>query len=224
MSDKKYVVFRVYSEKERPGIRDNDRIVYYGWTSSKIIVKAFMKQRDNDKYVVKKLNDAKIEMMQIYPEIDTVIDFIRLPSKVYNTDVDIFMTKKEMKDAEKKISKFVHTSFSLEHIGTDKEHWRLLELFCNFEDKYQEALEYFGIWPDELNAVFDNIEYRESDDGIYDADYMIDASYDEEFDVPHETYTHSASIPGYKAMNVWKMTERLFYSAEAFIMVLKDDM
>lgn len=225
MSDKKYVVFRVYSEKERPGINCESRIVFYGWTTSKVVIKAFKKQRNPDKYIVWKLNDEQIERCRIEPDMDQIIDFIQLPSNTSHTDVNIFMTKEEMKEVEKRISKFIRTSFTLVDLGeTSDDHWRILEAFNNIKDKYQEALQYFGIWPDELNSLYDDIEYRESCDSLYDVDHMIDASYQEDGDIPHETYTHSPISPGYKAVSAWKLTERLFYSAEAFIMMMKDNM
>ena len=229
-NEKKYMVFRVYSEKERPGVSCNDRILFYGWTASKIVMKAFMKQRSKEKYMVKRLHDDELPLIRISPDIENMIDFIQLPSKTAGEKVNIFMTKKEMCDVERAISKFVRTSFTLTDIdapgtkASGMQYERVLEMFINLKDKYQEALEYFAIWPYELNSLYDNVEYREGDDSRYDVDYMIETSYNEEYDVPHETYTHVTVAPGHKAVSAWKLTERLFYSAEAFIMIMRDDM
>lgn len=228
--DKKYMIFRVYSEKERPGVSYNDRIVFYGWTASKIVMKAFMKQRSKDKYVVKRLHDEDLQKYNLYSGLENMVDFISLPSKTSGEKVNIFMTKNEMCEVERALSKFIRSSFTLQDIDDDgtkesgKRYQRILEMFVNLKEKYQDALDYFSIWPSELNSLYDDVEYREGDDSRYDVDYMIEASYNEEYDVPHETYVHDSIAPGHRAVSAWKLTERLFYSAEAFIMIMRDNM
>ena len=81
MDDEKeyYLVFRVYSKDERPSLKERSHV--YGWTSNKKILKAFLKQRDEKKYAVRKLQaDEFMNRLHQYNDEtdDLMIDFIKL--------------------------------------------------------------------------------------------------------------------------------------------------
>ena len=71
--DDRYLVFRYYSPDEGSDIHYQDRTVFYGWTDHKPVLKAFMTQRSESKYLVKKLPKLEVtEMVEhgIHEEID----------------------------------------------------------------------------------------------------------------------------------------------------------
>ena len=58
LTDERYMIYRTYTPQERPDLRD--RVVFYGWTRSKHIRKAFLKQRDPKKYRWYHFSDEEI--------------------------------------------------------------------------------------------------------------------------------------------------------------------
>ena len=90
----KYLIYRIYSAKERPEM--NERSVFYGWTSSKKVAKAFLKQRDKNKYRAIKMNDEEIIQNIPYSDeiitVESMIDFVKLRSAKTHEDIYFFTT------------------------------------------------------------------------------------------------------------------------------------
>ena len=223
MKDEKYsyLVYRVYSEKERPRIPLNDRIVLYGWSSSKSIIKAFFEQRSKKKYKVKKVLEEDA-YMHMGAELDPMycIDYIDLKTSSTDETITLFMTKNELKEAQVAIHNYFSDLCRLVERDNGKMH--LLELYINIDDYYLDPLQYIGFKPPELDILFDSVEYRESDDPAYDIEGLINSAYDSAYDVPHETVYHDGLIPGFSTLP--SISDKILYSAESFIKVLKNDM
>jgi len=95
-NEKLYIIYRVYNKKDRP---DNDvGPILYGWSNNKNVVKAFMNQRDKNKYYVEKMSDANInEIMEgSYNDLDVnnMIEYIKLISYKTHKEICLFMRKK----------------------------------------------------------------------------------------------------------------------------------
>ena len=56
MQDSKYLVFRIYSEKERSD--KSAQSIYYGWSTHKSVIKAFFQQRSHKKYKAIKVSNG----------------------------------------------------------------------------------------------------------------------------------------------------------------------
>lgn len=227
MKDEKYtyLIYRAYSEKERPGSSPRDRIVFYGWTSGKSVVKAFFEQRDKKKYKVRKILEEDMDREvkgYIDGELDFqyLIDFIKLKSSSTGEDVQLFMTGNELKQAEIKIQEYFRDLAGL--VERDNGKTRLLELYINLDDYYLDPLQYIGFNPPEMDALFDSVEYRESDDYAYSIEGLIESRYESAYDVPSETYVHTGLIPGFSAMPA--VSNKILYSIESFIKVMKEDL
>ena len=222
-----YLVYRVYSEKERPYVSLSDRTVFYGWASNKSVVKAFMAQRSHSKYKVTiasfdEINESWLSgsMYDGVMDPELMIDYVELKSAETLEDVKLFMTKKELKETEKGIQHYFKELPSLADYSDNP--MALLELYINLDDYYLDALQYLGFKPPEMDILFDSAEYRESTDAIYSIDALIDSAYDALFDVPHEVYVHEGKIPGLSVLE--SVDTKILYSLESFMKVMKEDM
>ena len=118
--DDRYLVFRYYSQDEGSDIHYQDRTVFYGWTDHKSVLKAFMAQRSESKYLVKKLPKLDVtEMVEhgIHEEIDEsnrMIDFIKLKSSISGEEFILFMTGYEMEETEKQIQAAIRSFASID--------------------------------------------------------------------------------------------------------------
>ena len=102
-----YLVYRAYSEEERPHSTDKDRLVLYGWTTRKKILKAFFDQRNRKKYKVRKIIPQEAYLvLGNDPDPLYLIDFIDLKSAKTGEDVVLFMTREELKEVEIKIQRY----------------------------------------------------------------------------------------------------------------------
>lgn len=217
----KYLVYRAYSRKERPYISSNDRLVLYGWTANKDVLNAFFEQRTKKKYKVKKTNDDEImEVMKDELDADMMIDFIDLKSASTGETIKFFMTKAELIDTEKNIQHIFQDLSRL--VDRDNGKMKLLELYVNLDDYYLDALRYIGFNPPELSDLFDSVEYLDSPSGFMDIDGLIDGAYESACDVPHEFEYHQGIIPSIPYME--NVSNKILYSVESFIRVLRDDM
>ena len=229
MKDKDYVylIYRVYSEKERPYVSLSDRTVFYGWAPTKSIVKAFMTQRTRSKYKVTIATYDEISHTWLASSMydgamdpELMIDYVNLKSAETNEDVKLFMTSKELREAEHNIQHYFKDLCSLADYSDNA--MKLLELYINLDDYYLDALQYLGFKPPEMDILFDSAEYRESTDAIYSIDALIDSAYDALFDVPHEVYVHEGKIPGLSVLE--SVDTKILYSLESFMKVMKEDM
>ena len=218
--DYRYLVYRAYSEKERPGIPEYSRNVLYGWSSSKAAIKAFIEQRNPKKYKIRKATyDEIIANMKSDLDPEMMIDFVNLESASSGEVIKLFMTHKELREVEKEVQRYVNDHASLSDYGDPM---TLLELYANLEDRYIGALQFIGFKPPEMDILFDSVEYRESGDYMYSIDGLIDSAYDQIYDVSHETLYHQGNIPGLNVLE--SVNQQILYSVESFMKVMKEDM
>lgn len=217
----KYLVYRAYSRKERPYVSSNDRLVLYGWTANKNVLDAFFEQRDKKKYRVKKTTDEEIkEVLNTEMSPDMMIDFIDLKSASTGEIVKFFMTQMELISTEKNIQHYFQDLSRL--VDRDNGKKKLLELYLNLDEYYIDALQYLGFNPPELSDLFDSVDYLDSPSGFMDIDGLIDGAYESICDVPHEYEYHQGIIPSIPMME--NVNNKILYSVESFIRVLRDDM
>ena len=216
-----YVAYRAYSEEEKPTISERDRLVLYGWTTKKKILKAFFDQRDRKKYKVRKIISQEVYLvLGNDPDPLYMIDFIEIKSAKTGENIILFMTKEELRQTEIKIQQYFHDLSRL--IERDDGKMNLLELYVNLDSYYLDPLQYLGFTPPEMDMLFDSVEYRESDDSMYEIEQLIDAAYEDAYEVPHETYVRPGIIPGLTTLPA--VSNKILYSAESFIKILRDDM
>lgn len=210
-----FMVFRVYSSKERAD--PNERNVYYGWSHAKSVVLAFLKQRSKKKYQVQKMNRGTIE--RIYgeePDDDTAINFVPVKSATTGETVNLFMTKVELLEAEKKIQRLFAQATSLDSAGEDI--MEVLELFVNLDPYYGAALYYLGFRPRELDDLFPSADYHDDYGGSLGIEETIESVYQSPGELcPGITPAGQSSV-------VDDISKKIIYSLESFVKVLRDDM
>lgn len=217
-----YLVFRVYTDDERPGIEFNDRVILYGWSSSKDVIKAFFSQRNKSKYQVRKVYEE--DLARVYSEtdlsFDIMIDMVELKVAATNEKIMLLSTKNELRQAEKDIHKmFRNLASIIEKPGSDI---KVLELFMNLDDYYAKALEYLGFRPSELDDMFDFCGYRGASTHEEMYEQEIDDAYSGSAEHPTEIYKRDSRIPGLSVLT--DISNKIIYSAESFIRVLRDQM
>lgn len=213
----RYAVFRYYSPKEAPTIDYRDRVVFYGWTDHKSVMKAFLAQRNSKKYIVKRMDRDEVENMVEHGdhmELDDPehrIDIIQLPSKNLEAKIDIFMTEYEMKEVEKDIQSRMRSYASVDAYDkyTLEDMYTLVNMFVNLEEPYQDILYYLGFRPIELDML------DESEDGYTIMD-QIDAGYANR---RHCTFTNPRGVS-----HLQDDYTKTLYSMENFIKSMIRDM
>lgn len=216
----KYLVYRVYSKEERPDIED--RHILYGWSTSKSIIKAFRKQRNKDKYrVIKMTNDDIIRTFsEEIDDTDAMIDFIKLKSAKTHEVVYLFMTLNEMRETEKKIQKMFLNQASLDSIPGDGNY---LELFMNLDDYYADALFFIGYRPREVDILFPSADPRDDYASVDRIEQQIDQAYEELYGFPQEELRRTTdNVIGLS--NIEDVANKICYSVESFIKVMREDM
>lgn len=209
---KYYLVYRVYSEKERPNIPDKERIVFYGWSTDKVVIKAFLKQRNPKKYQVQKVHEEDVNLHELDQEL--IIDFVTLKS-VNGEEYELFMTQRQLRESEKAIHHYFYDLARL--VERDNGNTTLLEMYMNLSQYYLDALTCIGFNPPELESLFPS-----NDDYGMGVDDLIDSAYESQYSSPQETYKHDNNIPGMSMLE--EDSAKIIYSLESFIKVLKDDM
>lgn len=217
---KKYLVYRTYTKKERPGLSDRSR--FYGWSSNKSVVKAFLEQRNPKKYTVIKMSKDRIAetFSEEIDDVDAMIDMLKLKSVSTGEEIPLFMTLNEMRETEKKIQRMFDDTASLERIdGTGN----YLQMFLNFDEYYADALFLIGCRPREIDIMFPSADYHDDYSSIMKVEEEIDNAYDRIYTSPSETYTsHYNKILGLSTLE--DVCNKIYYSIESFVKVLKDDM
>ena len=215
---KKYMVFRVYSKKERPDSTDQERVVFFGWTKSKTVLKAFKEQRDQKKYIIRKMDEEDIaeRFSEDITDTDTMIDFIKLKSVHTQEDVIFFSTANELKTAEINIQRMMKDLCSVSDIPGDGPYlWMVLAL----EDHYGDALHYLGYRPPEIDIIFPCMD---SESHFDEYENEIETAYDGLMIPPEEVVTKNINPLG--LMTLSDVSSKILYSLESFIKVLKDDL
>lgn len=215
-----YLVYRIYSQEERPDI--SDRSIFYGWSKDKSMIKVFVEQRSKKKYKVCKIDDNDIS--KIYPNEITcpiddehMIDFIILQSSSTGDEYHFFTTAYELCNTEKLIQRMVREHISL---GDNQYSFKLVNLFYNLDEYYLKALLYIGFKPEDLDILFPSADYHDDINNIQTTYDEIDDAYN----------TNSKNIieslkrrPG-GLMNFEDVSNKIVYSLESFIKVLKNDL
>ena len=119
-----YVVFRIYTSKERPDLKDRSHV--YGWTSSKKVLKAFLEQRDSKKYAVRKVPVEQLaNRLKRYDDEtgELMIDVLKLTSTQTGEEFHIFMTEHEKDAVEKRIKRIFDELCSIDRIDGDIEQY-----------------------------------------------------------------------------------------------------
>lgn len=217
---KKYLVYRVYTKKERSEFTDRSR--FYGWSSAKSVIKAFLEQRDPKKYTVIKIDKHQIAetFSEEIDDVDAMIDMLILKSVSSGEEIPLFMTLNEMRETEKKIQRMFDDMASLERIDGTGDY---LQMFLNFDPYYADALFIIGCRPREIDIMFPSADYHDDYSNIMKVEEEIDNAYDRIYTSPSETYSsHYNKILGLTALD--DVCNKIYYSIESFIKVLKDDM
>lgn len=210
----KYMVFRYHNGKDGT----DERAIFYGWTHSKVVLKAFFKQRDKEKYRVIKMYDEDIaeKFSEDNTDDENKIDFIKLKSASSGDEIYFFMTHRELLDAEIMIQRYFSDLCSLSELPDGN----YINMFINLNDYYKDALYYIGYRPQEIDVLFpsaddmdnyNNIEYVEEQiSDAYTQFYAFDARPD-----VHAPFGGSVFDDDFR---------KVLYSLENFVRVLKNDM
>ena len=225
MSNFKYVVFRVMQPDEEEFELGP---IYYGWSHSKKIVKAFIKQRGKNKYVYKEMTDEDIECANFSgysKQDDSMIKLLMLPSKLDGKKYPLFITDQESKQVEVGIHMYFRDLSSFENYKSNRH--ELIILYCNLKDEAKQVLEDIGFVPKELDdhgyfeseSIFTCLENEIEcllDDAYSRNDYdMIDLPFNES---PEDVkYTPKGQL----FLN--SIHSHICYSLEAYIKILKDE-
>ena len=215
--DKKYyMVYRVFSNKERPGVKDNS--VIYGWTGNKNILKAFFKQRDDKKYMVINVRKSQFEEAFHTYNHDTsdeyMINILPLKSAKTHEVFNLFMTKNEMIEVEKKVQRIFDDLSSLEDIeGKDIAYY--VNMIVNLHESYYDALFYLGYRPKEIEAVFDSC----NDESLYPStNHSFEGMQCEEF--YNDQYINQSK----ELLALQDVAGKIVYSIESFVKVMREDL
>jgi hypothetical protein len=197
----------------------------YGWTESKKIAWAFMKQRSPNKYKVVKMTSEQIAEMfsETIMESSNQLDYFKIRSAKTGDEVVFFTTMEEMNEAETKIQRyFRELPHLIEHADGREE---VVHLFVRLKNKFAEALDFIGFRPPEVELLYDRDDWVGDDgegsiEGICDvieqayADKTID-EYRNGWDCNKRPLSASATSDVYT---------KLIISLESFIMILKEEM
>lgn len=218
MSKKIYVVIRVYSNDERS---PDERYAFYGWTFSKTILKAFMKQRDADKYAYREFQEDDDTLLRAFPEIndgprsDKMIDYVKLQMSSTKEEMYLFITLSELKEAELRIQKRFHDMASIEDMD-------ILNLFLHLDRYYLDALEFLGFRPKEVDYIYDTSDPRDNYNTYELAESEIEDAYSGSGMGPEEEFTHYMNPPGLDSLS--QISDKTLYSMENFITALRDEL
>jgi hypothetical protein len=203
-----YLVYKT-SDDRHGGIED-----LYGWSHSKSVVNAFLKQRNPKKYVIDKMvitadksgAYSKRGLVDTrYLDLSDPIMLNILPLKSCNTGetVKLFTTSDEQIRIVSDIDSMFDQLRSFDRVE-DTSIAHLVNIYKSIKPKYINALEWIGYNPTEISYLYDTVDdiYNEINFG---QDY-IDES-DDEID--------KGGLNLIKAM---------FYSLESVIKVLKDEL
>jgi hypothetical protein len=208
MSDsyKYYIVYRM---------DPNGRGTAYGWTFDKKILKTFIAQRSKKKY--KAVRSSFEEITELFSEqVDGTgmytIDWLELPSKKTGETVRLFLTNNERIATEKAIKKMLRDMSALDRIHGDRIE-DYVEMMVNLREKYFSTLEFIGFQPKELEAMYDSIEENMTIGFNHETGAYYDMS-------PEEFY-HSNNVSSGASNPIF---DKVLWSLEAFVRVMKDDL
>ena len=158
--DRIFLIYRYYPEADK-----KSQTHLHAWTESKAALKAFMSQRNEEKYRVKVLEDPididAFGQSIIHPE-DTMINTIMLQSHGTNEEIPFMITREEQQDAEQKILNMFKKAADLDITKVDRDDLEsLIWMITNFLPIYDEAVNNIGYRPEILDSMFDDGLLRE---------------------------------------------------------------
>lgn len=206
-----YMVYRMYSNKERPGVKENSHI--YGWTNNKNILKGFFKQRDERKYLVVKMRMVEIEELVCSHSYegtgDYMIDYTKLKSSKTQEEFSLFMTVNEMREVERGVQRIFEDLSALDKINAD-DILSYVNMVLNLDQKYYDALFYLGYRPKEI-------------EGLFDSDMCICDKVPWE-GMPCEEFYQPRVVNDTPGGALKDVATKIIYSIESFIKVMRKDL
>lgn len=220
-SKKVYLIFRVYKHSET---KEEGEVRYFGWSTFKKVVKAFFEQRDKDKYsIVESTVEESCEIYDrstgaYYLDDEFMLNFIKLPSSKSDAEYTFITTQYELRESEIKIQRMMKDQCSLESIpGIKDSGMGVLECFINLKPKYANILYYLGYRPKDLDALFPTEEDEEES-----IENQINDAYNGNDEHPSEEYKYIIKPLGLSTLE--DISNKILYSIEAFIKVLREDL
>lgn len=192
----------------------------YGWSFDLNIVKAFLKQR-NDSYKWMKSNKREVEIIFNADRSlnERMINCIKLKSTKYERKFLLFITIDELRNCEKMIQQLMIDQCRLNKGNISYE--RLTEcisIISDLKDRYYNALYFIGYRPPEILSLY-NQNYT-----YYDINDLIDIAYDECGWLSCPLYNSITKYGVPSIYNLDEVYEKVIYSLESFIKVLKDEL
>lgn len=205
-----YLVYRT-SDDRHGGVED-----FYGWTNSKTILNAFLKQRNKSKYITEKITiDADlsgayskkglVDTKYLELDKDLMIDILPIKSCQSGDIVKLFTTNDEKIRITNDIDAMFDELRSFDRMNTDNIK-SMVDTYSAIKDKYTDALVKIGYQPMEVEYMYDSVE----DIKNY-VNYGLGYSDNEDDDI----LNHSHNYTIYKS---------IVYSLESVIKVLKDEL
>lgn len=213
----KYLIYRIYSRDERPD--DDERARFYGWTRSKSMMKGFISQRNKKKYKIIKADEEEIAKVfsEEVDDANVMLDFVKLKSAATHEEIYFISTMNELCEAEKQIQRMFIDQASLSEIDGNGDY---LQMFINLDPYYADALYYIGFRPPEVDIMFPSADYHDNYSDITKIEELIDDAYEGKYESPG--VSRNNQVPGLVAIE--DVANKIYYSIESFVKVLKDDL
>lgn len=188
-----YFVFRKYPAEHVDWVE-------FGWTPSKSMMKAFMMQRDKEKYRVFRANEYKLarDFGENQRDYADELKLIRVKSVRGRDEYAIITTENELIEAKAHLLDDLRDLAALSRTNDEFDPMLLGAFLCLYE-QYHDALEYLGFHPKEVDAT-------------YQADYS--SIYSEQEMRKYYGSGGLVDVPDY---------EKCLYSLEGLIAGLKED-
>lgn len=208
-----YLIYRTYSKKMKK--INNNKNYLFGWSKDKNAVKAFLMQRDENKYNVIKTNDD--EIAKIYGENDLdedlELDYVNLTFSSNGEIFPLYTTKNELGEIEISVQRYFKDLCRLDkyEISTVE---NIIKMLSNLKDIYEASLEMIGFRPPEMDALYPG----------YDDEYDVMDNISDEIFTAYSSYCVSRkhTIPGLDMLS--DLSKKILYSVESFIKVNVEDM
>lgn len=203
-----YIIYRIYKNRDEH---------YFGWTTDKNVLKGFIKQRSSKKYGFVRITEDEIEdkVPNTNGELSKslMINYIKLRSSRTGEEFIIFSTMSELREYEVKTHEFVQLLTALDTIDESRISF-YVNLVLNLKQKYYDSLNYIGYRPKEIEELYDSMkgeEYYERIGDVYEC-------------MPCEEYYNMPldRMPGLSVLD--DVSDKIIYSIESFIKIMKDHM
>lgn len=214
--DKVYLIYRVHDPSIMRYSKKN--LEYYGWSDSKIVVKAFLNQRTQGKYKSIKSNIEEVEDITQTLSENKEINFIKILSSKSKKEFTFFLTSSELMEIEMRIQKlFVDQSSILNLTKEGELIYNYCEAIMNLKKKYADALDIVGFQPPEIAELLDgDNSYGEEYESFSDE---MRRAYEHKED--YEDYVKRKNrLPG--SVLYLDVCRKVIYSLESFVKVCRD--